>query len=322
MARERGTFNFSASLEIKKEGALDARQVVNTKAELILADTWLDEDNKVWLYSGLLVCVVDDTDTNNGVYFLKNKDTYTEDTSWIKIASISGSTPAELEQSIKDALAEAKQYTDNEIAGVNTSITNLTNQHNSDVTTINNTIDALEDKHDQDVTDINAALDEIRGNITSVEGDYLKKTGGTMTGDITMGTGTQIVADYSETTGVVNLVSVGAENNYDGVVVGSNNAKTQIRGTGDLTHFKNSTSYIIFDEANTDPRNLVFNGTTYPVLTTVLGPDIVTWYAPTTAGTNGQILTSTGGVPKWSNQSSLSITISQISDLGSTWDTY
>ena len=153
MARERGTFNFSASLEIKKEGALDARQVVNTKAELILADTWLDEDNKVWLYSGLLVCVVDDTDTNNGVYFLKNKDTYTEDTSWIKIASISGSTPAELEQSIKDALAEAKQYTDDEIAEINT------------------------------------ALDEIRDNITNVEDDYLKRTGGTMTGDITMDTG-------------------------------------------------------------------------------------------------------------------------------------
>ena len=256
-----------------------------------------------------------------------------------------------VEQDLADALTEAKEYTDGEITKVNTSITNLTNKHNtdistinstiddleakhdsdifsltnkhnSDVTTINNTIDALEDKHDQDVAEINTALDEIRDNITNVEGDYLKRSGGTMTGDITMGTSAQIIATYSGSTDAVNLVSVGADTNYDGVVVASNNAKTQIRGTGDLTHFKNNISYIIFDEANTDPRNLVFNGTTYPVLTTVLGPDTVTWYAPTTAGTNGQILTSTGGIPKWSNQSSLSITMSQISDLGSTWDSY
>lgn len=323
MARERGTFNFSASLEIKKEGALDARQVVNTKAELILADTWLDEDNKVWLYSGLLVCVVNDTDINNGVYFLKNKDTYTEDTSWIKIASISGSTPDELEQSIKDALAEAKQYTDDEIAEVNTSVTNLTNKHNSDVTTINNTIDALEDKHDQNIADINTALDEIRDNITNVEGDYLKRSGGTMTGDIILDSSVQLNSVNSAGENV-NLISVGGGTTTQEVYVASNNLTTVIHSNdSNLLHERTTGNrYIIFDEANTDPRNLIFNGTTYPVLTTVLGPDTVTWYAPITAGTNGQILTSTGGVPKWSNQSSLSITMSQISDLGSTWDTY
>lgn len=112
MARERGTFNFSASLEIKKEGALDARQVVNTKAELTQASTWLDDDNKIWLYNGLLVCVVADTDINNGVYFLIDKDNYTTSTNWVKIGSISGSTPDELLEAINNALEEAKAYTD------------------------------------------------------------------------------------------------------------------------------------------------------------------------------------------------------------------
>ena len=118
MARERGTFNFSASLEIKKEGALDARQVVQTKAELIQASTWLDDDDKIWLYNGLLVCVVADTDINNGVYFLKDKDNYTDSSNWIKISSISGSTPDELLEAINNALEEAKAYTDDKTGTV------------------------------------------------------------------------------------------------------------------------------------------------------------------------------------------------------------
>lgn len=88
MARERGVFNFSANLEVKKEGALDARTVIQTKAELIDTATWYDEDNRAWLYNGLLVAIVADGD-NNGVYALTNKDEFTVASNWVKISSFS-----------------------------------------------------------------------------------------------------------------------------------------------------------------------------------------------------------------------------------------
>ena len=81
MARERGTFNFSASLEVKKQGALDARQVVQTYSELILKDTWVDSDGKVWLYDGLLVSIVE----SGKLYMLTDKDNYTSTSSWKEV---------------------------------------------------------------------------------------------------------------------------------------------------------------------------------------------------------------------------------------------
>lgn len=85
MARERGTFNFSASLEVKKQGALDSRLVVQTYNELLLAATWADTDNKIWLYDGMIVSVVNDTTGKNGIYMLTNKDDYSNDASWKKV---------------------------------------------------------------------------------------------------------------------------------------------------------------------------------------------------------------------------------------------
>lgn len=85
MARERGTFNFSASLEVKKQGALDSRLVIQTYAELLLAATWADTDNKVWLYDGMIVSVVNDTTGKNGIYMLTNKDRYNEEASWKRV---------------------------------------------------------------------------------------------------------------------------------------------------------------------------------------------------------------------------------------------
>ena len=47
MARERGTFNFSASLEVKKQAPIDARQTYITYEELTQQSTWVDTDGKV-----------------------------------------------------------------------------------------------------------------------------------------------------------------------------------------------------------------------------------------------------------------------------------
>lgn len=87
MARNRGIFNFSANLEVKKNAPLDARIVIDTILELTSTSTWEDSDNKVWLYNGIVVSVIE----NNGLYMLTNYDpvdnatAYTEAENWVQL---------------------------------------------------------------------------------------------------------------------------------------------------------------------------------------------------------------------------------------------
>lgn len=83
MARERGTFNFSASLEVKKQAPLDARQTYITYEELTQQSTWVDSDSKVWLFKGLVVPV--NYNGQNALFMLINPDTYTSTSSWIRV---------------------------------------------------------------------------------------------------------------------------------------------------------------------------------------------------------------------------------------------
>ena len=83
MARERGTFNFSASLEIKKQAPLDARQTYIDYSELIQEATWKDSDNKVWLFKGLTVPV--NYNGEHALFMLTNPDNYTSTSSWIRV---------------------------------------------------------------------------------------------------------------------------------------------------------------------------------------------------------------------------------------------
>lgn len=83
MARERGTFNFSASLEVKKQAPLDARQTYIDYSELIQEATWKDSDNKVWLFKGLTVPV--NYNGEHALFMLINPDAYTSISSWIRI---------------------------------------------------------------------------------------------------------------------------------------------------------------------------------------------------------------------------------------------
>lgn len=53
-------------------------------------------------------------------------------------------------------------------------------------------------------------------------------------------------------------------------------------------------------------RSTYVNGTAWNMAGTT-NSDAFTIYAPTTAGTSGQVLTSSGGTPSWTNQSSLSV---------------
>lgn len=112
MARNRGTFNFSASLEPKKDSSLDARLVVNTYAELILPETWQDEAGSVWLYDGMIVSIVADTEDKNGVYMLKDKTQYTSASNWVRIDA-SAAKQIDIEDNLTsdrtDAALSAKQ---------------------------------------------------------------------------------------------------------------------------------------------------------------------------------------------------------------------
>lgn len=83
MARERGTFNFSANLEVKKQAPLDARQTYIDYEELTKQSTWVDSDGKVWLFKGLVVPV--NYHGQNTLFMLINPYAYTSISSWVRV---------------------------------------------------------------------------------------------------------------------------------------------------------------------------------------------------------------------------------------------
>lgn len=86
MARERGIFNFSANLEVKKQAPLDARQTYITYEELTQQSTWVDTDGKVWLFKGLIVPV--NYNGQNALFMLINPDAYTSTSSWVRVDAV------------------------------------------------------------------------------------------------------------------------------------------------------------------------------------------------------------------------------------------
>lgn len=83
MAREKGTFNFSANLEVKKQGPLDARQSLITYTELTQAATWQDENGKMYLFDGLTVPVINGEEKQ--YYMLIDAAKYNLPASWKRI---------------------------------------------------------------------------------------------------------------------------------------------------------------------------------------------------------------------------------------------
>lgn len=78
MARNKGQFNFSANLEVKKAAPLDARVVVNTLAELTSPATWQDDKGEAFLYEGIVVAVLE----NRGLYMLNDATGYSDIDNW------------------------------------------------------------------------------------------------------------------------------------------------------------------------------------------------------------------------------------------------
>lgn len=83
MARNKGTFSYAANYEVKVQAALDPRIAVETKAELILKDTWPYDGDTIYLYKGLVVSVQEE----NALYMLTDMSKITaEDYSgWVRV---------------------------------------------------------------------------------------------------------------------------------------------------------------------------------------------------------------------------------------------
>lgn len=142
---------------------------------------------------------------------------------------------------------------------------------------------------------------------------YLPLAGGTLTGDLVLSNNKYIKGIVSTGTPVQilglnssNTISVG-NGSYDLLLY---------TGASDISHWKGGTSYKIWDASNVSKplnyvngtagsvtsvyaRNLNLNGTNYPFIGT--GTTVVTLFAPTTAGTSGQVLQSQGAgkAPIW-----------------------
>lgn len=85
MARSKGTFNFSANLEVKKAAPLDSRIVADSFESLLTSDHWDSGDGTLWVYNGLVVSIP----STGKQYMLTNYDpkdapnAYTEAENWV-----------------------------------------------------------------------------------------------------------------------------------------------------------------------------------------------------------------------------------------------
>ena len=95
MARVKGTLGISANFEPQIAAAFDARANVPTKADLILAATWVALDSGTYVYNGMTVTVSEDsTASNNGIYvLLDTAEIETSDYSgWLFVGPSGGSS--------------------------------------------------------------------------------------------------------------------------------------------------------------------------------------------------------------------------------------
>ena len=150
---------------------------------------------------------------------------------------------------------------------------------------------------------------------TSDLASYLPLAGGTLTGDLVLSNNNYIKGIVSTGT-PVQILGLNSSNT---ISVGNGSYNLLLyTGASDISHWKGGTSYKIWDASNVlrpldyvngtvgsvtsvYTRNLNLNGTSYPFIGT--GTTAITLFAPTTAGTSGQILQSQGAgkAPIWVN---------------------
>ena len=89
MSRSVGLSVFSSNFETRVAAPLDSRMLVDALADLHATATWQSGDGSYYAYKGMLVCVCNDTEENNGVYRLAALP-YTTSSNWVKLGSGTG----------------------------------------------------------------------------------------------------------------------------------------------------------------------------------------------------------------------------------------
>lgn len=144
--------------------------------------------------------------------------------------------------------------------------------------------------------------------------NYLPLSGGTMTGSINLGN-TPLLASISQ--GTATLLSINNTNNIETLSFGNTALDLNIYSSNkDLIHYRYTTPYKIWDSYNLSKptvynggaigtpttiydRNLSVNGTGWTFLSATNAPT-TSIFAPTTVGTKGYYLVSSGtGAPVW-----------------------
>lgn len=83
--RNKGTFEFSGNLEVKKDGPLEAKSLATNYTDLVKKENWTDSDGVVWVYPGLNVTCKD----RPGKIYQLASDDYTNEDNWIPIGDTS-----------------------------------------------------------------------------------------------------------------------------------------------------------------------------------------------------------------------------------------
>jgi hypothetical protein len=83
--RNKGTFEFSGNLEVRKDGPLEAKSLATNYTDLVKEENWTDSDGVVWVYPGLNVTC---KDRPGKIYQLASND-YTNEDNWIPIGDTS-----------------------------------------------------------------------------------------------------------------------------------------------------------------------------------------------------------------------------------------
>lgn len=158
-------------------------------------------------------------------------------------------------------------------------------------------------------------------DIPTVSG-YLPLSGGIVTGDIKLNTEAALYTAASSGSGYSYYKTISYDNDK-GIILGASNTSIKIQSSDPrIYHIYKGTEYEIYS-TNSLPtpvfapgkvagsltpiynNSFYINDSSYKVATIDNSYSFPKIYSPTSAGTSGQILQSTGGVPEWVNASSV-----------------
>lgn len=152
--------------------------------------------------------------------------------------------------------------------------------------------------------------------------DYLPLTGGIVTGDVKLNTEAALYTAANSGSGYSYYKTISYDNDK-GIILGASNTSIKIQSSDPrIYHIYKGTEYEIYSTNNLSTpvfapgkvagsltpiynNSFYINDSSYKVATIDNSYSFPKIYSPTSAGTSGQILQSTGGVPKWVNASSI-----------------